>query len=108
MIIKNCGREGDNYEKLRVVIDRQLRTDLKLSIPLRKNMFVVINLYGKIFALGESSCIQYYLLLRSIGVLGTSVSFVVSIVFRFRLHSTACNKKCATLASQETKFQSSR
>lgn len=66
LVTKNSGREGSNYEKLCVVFDRQLRTDLKLSNPLRKSMSIVINLYGKFFALGESSCIQCYLLLRLI------------------------------------------
>lgn len=66
LVTKNSSREGSNYEKLCVVFDRQLRTDLKLSSPLRKSMSIVINLYGKFFALEESSCIQCYLLLRLI------------------------------------------
>lgn len=66
LVAKNRGREGSHYEKLCVVFDLQLRTDVELSNPLRKNMSFVIDLCGKFFALRESSCIQSYLLLRLI------------------------------------------
>lgn len=89
-------------KKLCVTFDRQLRTCLKINNPLRKSMSMVMNLYGKIFTLGDSSYIQCSLLLRlNFGHLLASLCYpvlsLVCLVFYFGLHSNAYNKNLLNL-----------